>query len=140
MKLKFVAKNKKAPAVGRVLFAISLLSALYSLLSAPIFAQTEFGAGEEEGSVATIQGFEKIFSNLITVSLAFGGIVLFVMFLTAGFKYLTSQGDPKAIESAKGTLNHAIIGFIILILAFVFLAIIHQITGAQITNFRTRVR
>lgn len=103
-----------------------------------LLAQSNFdpNANEVRGDVATIKGFERLFANFVTVILELAGIILFIMFLIAGFKYMTSQGDPKALEAAKGTLSHAITGLIILVLAFVFLAIIQAITGAQITNFK----
>lgn len=85
---------------------------------------------------ATIKGFECLFSNAISVVLALAGIVLFVMFLIGGLRYLTSGGDPKATESAKGTLTHAIAGLVVLILAFLILKLIETITGVQLTIFK----
>ena len=89
-----------------------------------------------EVEVATIKGFECLFSNAISVVLALAGIVLFIMFLIGGLRYLTSGGDPKATEAAKGTLTHAIAGLVVLILAFIILKLIETITGVQLTIFR----
>jgi len=86
--------------------------------------------------VATIKGVECAFSNTISVVLALAGIVLFVMFLIGGLRYLTSGGDPKATEAAKGTLTHAIAGLVVLILAFLILRLIETITGVQLTIFK----
>lgn len=112
---------------------------LFALLLFPkkIFAATNFNAGKDEvyNDVATIKGLDKLFANVVTVVLELAGIILFIMLLNGGFKYLTSQGDPKALESAKGTLTHAIIGLVVLLLSFVFLVIIEGITGAKITTF-----
>lgn len=58
------------------------------------------------------------------------------MFLIGGFKYLTSGGDPKALEGAKGTLTHAILGLIVLVFAFLILVIIQAVTGVNVTQFR----
>lgn len=92
--------------------------------------------GIVEGDVATLQYLETIFANVISVTLAFAAIVLFIMFLIAGFRYLTSGGDPKAVEAAKGTLTHAIAGLVILVLAFVILQLIRLITGVDVTIFK----
>lgn len=130
-------KLNVASAVRSVVsLATSLLVFCFSATGA--LAQTrQFGPGEvERGDVATIKGFEAIFSNIITVALEFAGIVLFIMFLIGGFKYLTAGGDPKAVEAAKGTLTHAIIGLVVLILAFIILQLIHVITGVDVTTFR----
>lgn len=125
--------SKKALALMLVLFAFpskALAQSSFDSLQGEV-AQTD---------VATITGLERIFSNIVTVVLELSGIVLFVMFLIGGFKFLTSKGDPKAVESARGTLTHAITGLIILVLAVVFMVIIENITGANVTDFKTRVR
>ena len=86
--------------------------------------------------VATIQGLEGLFSNVVSVILGFGGIVLFILLLVGGFNYLTSGGDPKKIEGAKATLTYAIIGIVVLVLAFLILRLIETLTGAKVTEFQ----
>lgn len=145
MNHKFLAKAKKAVVLKRLLFAIplffSILYSLFSIFSSPLFAQQGFRGGElgsipGSSDVATVKGFERVLSNLVAVALELAGVILFIMLLTSGFKYLTSQGDPKAVEGAKGTLTHAIIGLIVLILATVILSIIGTITGLNILEFK----
>ena len=133
---KIFGQTRKALAIMPVLLFVLLTSPL------TVIAQQDFDQGKGEvnrGDVATIRGFERIFSNLVTIVLELAAIILFIMFIIGGFKYLTSQGDPKAVEAARGTLTHAIIGLVVLLLAYVFLTIIEAITGAQITNFRVGI-
>ena len=82
---------------------------------------------------ATIGNLEIIFSNIVMVLIAGGSFGLFVMFLISGFKYLTSSGDPKAVEGAKKTLTYAIGGFIALIFSYLILRLIGQFTGTETT-------
>ncbi len=84
---------------------------------------------------ATLQQLETVFGNLVTSLLALGGIVLFLMLLTGGFKYLTSGGDPKAAEGAQKTLTYAIGGLVLLAGSYMILNIIKTFTGADVTNF-----
>lgn len=84
---------------------------------------------------AKLQDLEKVFENVVTSLLALGGIVLFLMLLSGGFKYLTSAGDPKAVEGAQKTLTYAIGGFILLAFSYLILVIIGTLTGADVTNF-----
>ena len=84
---------------------------------------------------ATIQDLEKVFANVVTSLLALGGITLFLMLLSGGFKYLTSGGDPKAVEGAQKTLTYAIGGLVMLAGSYIILKIIENFTGATITNF-----
>ncbi len=84
---------------------------------------------------ATLQDLETVFGNLVTTLLALGGIVLFLMLLSGGFKYLTSGGDPKATEAAQKTLTYAIGGMVLLAGSYIILKIIENFTGANVTNF-----
>lgn len=88
------------------------------------------------GDVATIKGLECAFGNFISVILALAGIVLFLMLVVGGFRYLVSGGDPKAVEAAKGTITQAILGLVILVLAFLILVFIQKITGVNVTQFK----
>ncbi len=47
-----------------------------------------------------------------------------IMILVAGFMYVTAAGSPARIEQAKKTLIFAIIGLVVVILAFVIVSTI----------------
>lgn len=100
-------------------------------MSGVVFAQIE----TSEKGVATLKGLEGLFGNLVSGLLSFAAIALFIMLLIGGFKYLTSGGDPKNLESAKATLTYAIIGMVLLALTFLILVLIEEFTGANVTNF-----
>lgn len=86
---------------------------------------------------ATIKDLEGVFTNVVKVLLALGAFGLFIMLLTSGFKYLTSSGDPKAVEGAKKTLTYAVGGFVALAFSYMILRLIGVFTGTDsiITNF-----
>lgn len=86
-------------------------------------------------NVATFQGFEDIFANLVLAILGLAGLALFIMLLIGGFKYITSGGDPKSAEAAKLTLTYAIGGMVLIASAFLILRFVGVITGADVTNF-----
>lgn len=83
----------------------------------------------------TLDKLGIVFENLVSALLALGGIVLFVMLLLGGFKYLTAGGDPKKAEEAKKTLTYAIGGLVLLVGSFLILQLIQDITGANVTEF-----
>ena len=66
------------------------------------------GAGDLAGILAVT----------IQVILGFLGIVFLVLTLMAGFKWMTSQGNEKTIEEAKGSLKNSIIGLLIVLAAY----------------------
>lgn len=84
---------------------------------------------------AQLSQLEDVFGNVVTSLLALGGIILFLMLLSGGFKYLTSGGDPKATETAQKTLTYAIGGLVLLAGSYMILRIISDFTGADVTNF-----
>lgn len=99
-------------------------------------ATEPFQGDEVVGGVATIKGFERVFSNIVIVAIGFAGLALFVMLLVGGFKYLTSGGNPKAAESASKTITYAIGGLVLVALSYLILLLIGTFTGLDLTVFR----
>jgi TRAP-type C4-dicarboxylate transport system permease small subunit len=83
---------------------------------------------------ANFSDLEGMFSNLIGSLLSLAGIVLFLMLIIGGFKYITSGGNPEAAAGARRTLTYAIVGLIVVASAYLVLVIIQEITGAQVTQ------
>jgi hypothetical protein len=84
----------------------------------------------------TLQAFESVFQHAVFYLLAVAGVLVFFTFIIGGFKYLTSGGDPKAVQAAHSTLTYAVLGLIFTVLAFIFLLIISYVTGnTSILNF-----
>lgn len=84
----------------------------------------------------TIEGLGPIFVNIISILIPVGGIILFIMLVVGGFSMMTSSGDPRKAEGAKNTITYAIMGAVVLALAFLILQIIAAFTGVpSILNF-----
>ena len=88
---------------------------------------------------ATIADLGTVFSNVVSYALGFAGIVLFVLLLVGGFKFITSGGDPKAVESARKTITSAIAGLIIILVSYLILVLISNITGVDVTKFNLTI-
>lgn len=84
---------------------------------------------KEGVEVATIQGFECIFANVVSIAVVLAGLAVFLMLIVGGFKYLTSGGDPKATESAQKTMTYAIVGLVVIIAAYLILRFLAVFTG-----------
>lgn len=70
-------------------------------------------AGLEGGS-----DLATIFTTIILVVLGFLGIIFLFLTLQSGFKWMTSQGNEKTVEEAKGSLKNAVIGLFIVLAAY----------------------
>lgn len=67
------------------------------------------------GSATTLP---EIIGRVINVALSLLGLVFLGLALYAGFKWMTAQGDSKAVDEAQGTLKNAVIGIIITVSAY----------------------
>lgn len=71
------------------------------------------------------------FFNMGIINIIFfvaGAIFLFFI-ITAGISMMTSTGDPKALEAAKGRITHALIGFFLVFTAYWIVQIVGVLLG-----------
>ncbi len=87
---------------------------------------------------AGLTELENIFGNLISVIVGLGFVAMMILLIMAGFKYLTSGGEPKAIQSAHHTLSWAILGVLLMIVAWVILQLTQAFTGIDVTMFNIK--
>lgn len=62
--------------------------------------------------------------RIIEILLAVAGLIAVVFLIVGGFRYITAGGNEEAAESAKKTILNAIIGIVVVILAFVIVRVI----------------
>ena len=65
--------------------------------------------------------------NVINVVLGVLAVVAVIAIILGGVQYMTSQGDPQKVKTAKNTIMYAVMGLVIAILAF---AIVNFVIGA----------
>ncbi len=81
--------------------------------------------GCPEGTSCTIFNECLNLSGFIDAIITWGmGIIAtlcVLMLIVAGFQYITSAGNPEAVESAKKTIQYAIGGLILLAMAYIII-------------------
>lgn len=87
----------------------------------------------------TLLNLEIIITNLLGVLARLAGIAAFIMLIVGGFQYLTSTGDPKKTEMAGKTIGAAIAGLAIIIIGWMALKLIQEITGVNLTHFTLKL-
>ncbi|HET7098624.1 MAG TPA: hypothetical protein VFI61_00080 [Patescibacteria group bacterium] len=85
---------------------------------------------------ARISDLQGIFERVVSVAIGLAGIVLFFLLVSGGFKYITSGGDPKAVDGAKKTISFAILGLVLVLASYLILLLIKAITGVDVTQFK----
>lgn len=61
----------------------------------------------------------------------FAGIALLVYFIIGGFQLFTSGGDQKKVAEGKATMTNALIGFVIVFVAFWIVQFFGNLLGLQ---------
>ena len=112
----------------------------------PIFMVIDFGKIFQEG----FQGYvpppanrginitpgtltiETIVSTLLPYVLVISGLILFGLLIAGGFGMLTSAGNPESAQKAQKQITSAVIGFLIVFLAFWIVQILQKIFGVTL--------
>lgn len=94
------------------------------------------GKGCTQDGVPTIKGIECIFQNIIGPVPSLLALVAVGMIVLAGARLLMAGSDPKAYAAAWSTFTWAVIGLILLAVAWLIIILIQRFTGTTgITNF-----
>lgn len=109
---------------------VLLLTTSYLLLATPVFA-----ACDAADCPAGLDQIELIFGNVISVVVGLGFVATLVLVVFAGIKYLTSGGEPKAIQSTHHMLTWALLGIFFMAVAWIVLQLIAGFTGVDVTVF-----
>lgn len=86
------------------------------------------------GPAGVIQ-LQELITRIINLSVGLAFIVLAVLLAYAGIRFLTSGGEPKAIQTASMTITWALLGILFLALVWIILKLIQAFTGVNVTQF-----
>jgi hypothetical protein len=110
--------------------------AVLALLAAPVaaFAQLNQNVPDNTGFFTNLFGCTAgatgssnvlcILRAVLMFILSIAFIVAVIFLVIGGFRYITSQGNEEGIEKAKGTITNAIIGIVVIVLAWIILTIV----------------
>ncbi|MDD4026807.1 MAG: hypothetical protein PHO75_01295 [Candidatus Shapirobacteria bacterium] len=96
------------------------------ILAAQSYQLTGPGIQPTSNSVGQL---EKIISSVIGILTIFGVIYFTIQIILAGFTMISSQGDPKELESSKKRLTTNVLGLAIIILAYGIGALLAKLLG-----------
>jgi len=72
----------------------------------------------DPGSIPTLNA-NDVFANALNIVYMIAGAVVVFVIIFAGFTYVTANGDAAKISHAKNEILYAIVGLVVVILAFV---------------------
>ncbi len=85
------------------------------------FTAAEAGTGTEN-LISTIVGFLTIVS----------GLAFLIYLILGGFSWITSGGDPEKVKAAQNNITNAIVGLIVVVIAYAVVSIIGSVVGFSI--------
>jgi len=81
------------------------------------------------------QGLFTFISIFLSLATIIAGIYLIIQLITAGYLYLSANGDPKKIEIAGNKIWQSMIGLLIVAGAVTLASVIARIIGINLLNF-----
>lgn len=95
-----------------------------------VFAQTvSINGTPVTGPLVGYTNIASIVNNVVPFIIAIAGIILFFVLMWGGFDYVTSQGLPEKLKTANAKISAGVIGFVLLVLAFLITRILSYIFG-----------
>ena len=80
-----------------------------------------------------LNGISALVSLFLKGAFALAGLILLFYFILGGIGMISSAGksDPKAAEQAKATITSALIGFVVVFMAYWIVLLIGKLFGIQ---------
>jgi hypothetical protein len=118
--------------VTRIIFTSLLLISIGAAL--PAYTQIEPLEDDIAGDLGIAQGqttddLLNFVTNIINAFLAFAALIAAIFFIVAGVRYITSQGDEQAAETAKKMMLYAFIGLLLIGFAAIIVNYIVVVVG-----------
>ncbi len=85
---------------------------------------------------ARISDLEQVFGSVVGIALSAVGIVVLVMLIVGGFKFLSAGGDKEATQKAGQTITYAVGGLILVLSAWIILNFLGKFLGVDFSTFK----
>ncbi|MFZ6036588.1 MAG: pilin [Patescibacteria group bacterium] len=111
------------------------LVALVAVLALPAVASAQVNINDNLGSTFGLgtADLENTVINVVQWVLGFLGLIAVIMILIGGFQWITAGGNEEKVASAKKVISAAVIGLIIVLLAWAIVIFVVSQTN-DLTN------
>jgi len=75
-----------------------------------------------------------VFNRVYNTAILSAGAVFIIWMIISAIRYMAAGGDEKAIEAARGSLTHALLGFVLVLGAYAIINILGNLLGPVITG------
>lgn len=99
------------------------------------FADRITNCSSDNLSLRCIQTVGGAIKFVIRIGLIFAGVVAVIMMMVGGYQMLLSRGDPTGFKKGRSTVTQAIIGLLVVMLAYVIVQFITNLTNSNGLGF-----
>lgn len=108
-----------------LLSSLTLIAFPAIIRAATTGSATGITTGLKVDGTTSFGSFTDYMSHVFKFSLKAGSVLTIIMVIFAGYKYLTSQGNPTALNEAKDIIAGSLSGFILMLVIFFILRVLN---------------
>ena len=110
---------------------IIAIAAVFAIALTPLLAGAQFKVPDAGSTgVPNQASATDIIMRVIEILLSIAGLLAVIFLIVGGFRYITAGGNEESAESGKKTIINAIIGIVVILLAFVIVRVVSNLFGA----------
>ena len=113
------------------LFVLSFLAVFFPSVT---FAQETIQIKPPSVGLNTETKLGTIIGNMISIIMVAGAIFVLVMLVIGAFQWITSGGEKEGVSKARERIINALIGLVILSIAFVLAKVVGSVVGINLSN------
>lgn len=104
--------------LGVSFLALALFGVAFLFIPEHVLAQADAASQVAESAGLGNADLTVVIGRIISVFLGLLGVIFLVLFIYAGFVWMTAGGDDKKVEKAKRIFINATIGLVIILMAY----------------------
>lgn len=115
--------------------ALATTASTYFILTSTAFAQAaDIQIGEPSQGISPTASVSNIITNAITIIFVIAIVLVLAFLIWGAFDWITSGGDKEKVANARKKIMAALIGLVILALAFVIANVAGAILNVNFTH------
>ena len=112
------------------------VSVLIVLFFAPLFISAQGGLVPCKGTDCTFCDLIKLVENIVNFLWSLAAVVAGAMLVYGGFIMMTAGGDQGKVKEGKGIITQALIGFIIMFVAWILINLVLSVIATGEVSLR----
>lgn len=96
-------------------------------ISSDVLAQSDFGTGYLSGTELPSDDIRVVIIRIVNVLLGVLGTIFLLLIIYAGWLWMTAGGNPQQVQKAQKYITNAVIGLVIIFMAFAFTRFIFNV-------------